>query len=99
MSVPSKITTQQIRNFLNLNGIELKPSKKAPYSNKALTFEQRLIRAAHDLNTFLIVDAKKKEEAVRFSHEADQTFFANPTKENRLAMLEANAYMRNALYA
>jgi hypothetical protein len=99
MPVPSKITTQQIRNFLNLNGIELKPSKKAPYSNMGLTFEKRLIRAAQDFNTFLIVDAKKKEEAVRFSHKADHTFFANPTEENRLAMLQANAYMRNALFA
>jgi hypothetical protein len=99
MNAPSKVTTQQILNFLNHNGIELKPSRKAPYINDGRTFEQRLLDAAKGFNTFLTYDSQEKEETVRLSHEADKAFYANPTGETREAMLEASATMRRALFA
>lgn len=88
MSTPSKVTPEQIRNFTQQAGIELKGAS-----------HEKLLLACQYLNTFLALDKKTKEEAVRASHEADQIFYANPTEKNRTAMLEANAYMRNALFA
>jgi hypothetical protein len=37
-------------------------------------------------------------DAVRASKVADQQFYANPTEQNRAAMIEANAQMRKAVF-
>ena len=89
------ITAQQLVNFLQQAGLEI----TAPKPNHGLDKQFRLELAASYLNTFLLWDGEKKEEAVRASQEADKAFFANPNEETRAAMLKANAVMLNAVYA
>jgi hypothetical protein len=48
---PGQITTEQLLNFFNLNGISLKPMKDGcAAATMGLLFEERLINAAKDLN-------------------------------------------------
>jgi hypothetical protein len=69
LEVNAPITAQQIRGFLQQAGIEL----KFPKPDHGLNAQFRLELAASYLNTFLLVEDKKK--AVRGSKAADTRQF------------------------
>ncbi len=68
LAVKGPISAQQIVTFLQEAGLEV----NAPKPNHGLDKQFRLELAASYLNTFLLVEEKKK--VVRASKEADQKF-------------------------